>query len=283
MRSSRLSRLRSSVLAAPLLVAACSSGGSTSSPTSLPSSTTAEATTSSTPTSSTSPAPPANQAIQTFDDTCLGVGPAPDDPAITFVLGGRLYSSVPGSDAAVCLLGSGSEPQWGPAADRFLSGDMVFMADGKSEALVAGLAGTRSFTRPTGASVIAVDGAGRLVKTNIGTGVERLLAETSGVAISHLSVADDGGSLVFVADHGGETHVHRSLLAGDDLVDSEQQAEILIETTGTVRLLVVDRLGTAAAAERELLGFRLIARTALGRGQPRTSYSLLIDRPISSA
>ncbi len=85
--------------------------------------------------------------------------------------------------------------------------------------------------------------------TNQGTEAQ-LLASAEGVVITNLHISEDGASLVFVADHGDVTHVHRALLAGAEILtgEDEAQAETLVETTGDVASLVLTRWGEVAVA-----------------------------------
>lgn len=89
---------------------------------------------------------------------------------------------------------------------------------------------------PSGTHVIAAgqDDAGTdgiWLATNTGAD-SLLLAESPDTNFSHLTVSEDGTTLVFAADHDGENHVHRAQLIGEMLAtgEAEQDAETLVTT-----------------------------------------------------
>lgn len=285
---------------AALALSACSGGGgarftdagSTTPPSSVPATT----------------APPVP--VTEVGGECTGVGQVAGVGEVTWVARGRLLARPAGAAGAPRCVAMVTVPgalEWSGGADRVLLGREALGPDTRRQP-VAAAHGARlaRWSRPTGTSVLVVDGAGRLRKvgqeapdgkeisflerheetiyhpagrsivsvgehpglgyglyyaTNEGTEPRRLVQNEDARRIHSLAWTDSG-ALLFVAEHGGHTDLHRLELATGRLTT------IASRTDGTYSAVVASPFrggGVAYATGDCASGFGPVQVTRGGR------------------
>ncbi|MDQ1446038.1 MAG: hypothetical protein QOI20_2502 [Acidimicrobiaceae bacterium] len=137
---------------------------------------------------------------------CHGLGPAPQQGAVTWVARGRLL------DESGCLIDHATTVSaWGGKADRVLLGDTVVVGQ---SAPVKPFDGPGVLSRPTGTAVLQVTPEGRLAKRELGSPDtvditfmakhEKAVYHPAGRTIVSVGRGDDGSTEFYIADNQGQ-------------------------------------------------------------------------------
>jgi hypothetical protein len=212
------------------------------------------------------------------------LGPVPETGEVTFVRAGQLLGVAPeGGASARCLAdGASAPPQWNGTGDRLLFDPTLVLSKPTGKSLLR-VAGGRLFKRPNdgtsaetditfveptdlavyhpaGEHIAAVGGEGDAygiyVATNRGEGARRVTVGESAREIDQLTWTASG-ALVFVADHGGEHHLHRLEFPSLQLTE-------LAEVPGTISDVAASRFEGAGLAWTEAVDGRCTLRVNRG-------------------
>jgi hypothetical protein len=234
-------------------------------------------------TSTTTPSTTApTETVATFEASTCALGTAPAAGEITFVRAGQLLGVASDGSGLRCLIADNTTvPQWNGTGDRALFDPTLVLSrptgksvlriedghllkrptDGGVETDISFLSVTKSVAyHPRGEHIVAVGNNGGddgiYVATNMGTGAKLVTADESAAKIDQLTWTASG-ALVFAADHGGHTHLHR-------LEFPSLRLTTVTEVDGSIGAVAASRFDGAGLAWSEVTDGRCSLRINRG-------------------